>query len=293
MANSTKTNGRPGKINLLPAFLDALVTTPSIATAAKRVGIGESTIMRYLVRSRMGDPELQQIEWMGVSASFHQHATVNARALTAQLVQGAALDRALNGHYQDVMYQGQRMTERVVKDEYKDIPPDELWQIGEDWETKCYETRPTLQHMKPSDALVLRVMEAFDKRYKPSQTIDVVYGGTLRLERPGEQTAKVIEQKPVFEDAPESEQRGGYLALPRPAKDAAELDQWSKEGQFAPSPVAFVDADGKRTVLQAETVSPPIAPTPSAPAKQSAPRVSRDPFMNADGTPKPGGFRVR
>ncbi len=290
----SKKNGRPDKLNLLPAFLDALVTTPSIATAAKRVGIGESTIMRYLVRSRMGDPDLQQIEWMGVAASFHQHATVNARALTAQLVQGAALDRALNGHMADVFYQGVRQTERVLKAQYQGKSEDDLWiEVGENWDSECYEVRPTLQHMKPSDALVLRVMEAFDKRYKPSQTIDVVYGGTLRLQRPGEQTAKTIEQKPVFEDAPESEQRGGYLALPRPAKDAAELDQWNKEGQFKPSPVAFVDADGKRTVLVAETVSPPIAPTTSAPAKQSAPPISRDPFMERDGTPKPGGFRVR
>ena len=290
----TKKNGRPDKLNLLPAFLDALITTPSIATAAQRVGIGASTIMRYLVRSRMGDPELQEVEWMGVTASFHQHATVNARALTAQLVQGAALDRALNGHMADVFYQGVRQTERVLKPEYQGKSDDELALIvGPDWEKECYEVRPTMQHMKPSDALVLRVMEAFDKRYKPSQTIDVVYGGTLRLERPGEQTVKVIEHKPVFEDAVETEQRGGHLALARPAKDAAELDQWNKEGQFKPSPVAFVDADGKRTVLEAATVSAPLALTSSTPAKRSGPPISRDPFMNADGTPKPGGFRVR
>jgi hypothetical protein len=28
MTNSAKKNGRPDKLNLLPAFLDALVTTP-------------------------------------------------------------------------------------------------------------------------------------------------------------------------------------------------------------------------------------------------------------------------
>jgi hypothetical protein len=44
------------------------------------------------------------------------------------------------------------------------------------------------------------------------------------------------------------EQRGGHLALGRPAKDSAEMDKWNAAGEFNPQPVAFVDAEGNRTV---------------------------------------------
>ena len=60
--NKKNAGGRPEKLERIPAFLAALVEHPTIATAAKTAGIGPSTILRYLVRSRMGDPELQAIE---------------------------------------------------------------------------------------------------------------------------------------------------------------------------------------------------------------------------------------
>ena len=240
----------------------------------------------------MGDPELQAIEFCGVEAPFHIHATINCRALTAQLIQGAALDRALNGHYANVFYQGVRQKERVLKPEFEGKDEQAIaFELGADNIDEAYELRPTLQHMKPSDALVLKMLEAFDKKYRPHQTVEVTFGGRLQLERPGEE-AKVIEHQPaVFEDAIESEQRGGHLALARPARDSAELDRWAAEGQFAPAPVAFVDADGKRTVLQATPVSPTTPAAHAAPAPRARP-ASRDPYMEADGRPKPGGFRV-
>ncbi len=62
-----------------------------------------------------------------------------------------------------------------------------------------------------------------------------------------------IDQKPIFNDDIETERRGGHLALGRPAKDSVELDKWNAAGEFKAQPVAFVDADGRRT----ERVSAP------------------------------------
>ena len=110
-----------------------------------------------------------------------------------------------------------------------------------------YERKPVKQWLKPSDQLVIRMLEAWNKRYRPHQQVDVTYGGVLRLERDGERAAKTIDQKPIFDEDVETEQRGGHLALGRPAKDSAELDKWNAAGEFKPQPVTFVDAEGKRT----------------------------------------------
>ena len=105
MSTAKKNTGRPDKLHLLPAFLDALVTTPTISVAAQRVGLSASSVMRYLVRSRLGDPALQEIEWMTVRAPFHQHVTMNARALPLSLCRVPRRSRAQRS-YQGVFYQG-------------------------------------------------------------------------------------------------------------------------------------------------------------------------------------------
>ena len=56
------------------------------------------------------------------------------------------------------------------------------FELGADNIDEAYELRPTLQHMKPSDALVLKMLEAFDKKYRPHQTVEVTFGGRLQLE---------------------------------------------------------------------------------------------------------------
>ncbi len=51
----------------IPALLDNLMTC-SVAEAARRVGITPQTVWNYLVRSKMGDAKLQEIEFCGVVA---------------------------------------------------------------------------------------------------------------------------------------------------------------------------------------------------------------------------------
>ncbi len=150
---------RPEKLDRIVPLLDAMVTTPEISVAARRVGLGVATVFRYLVRSRMGDPALQEIEWMGVAAPFHIHVTQNARALTAQAIQSSAMDRALNGVWVDVFYQGQRQYERVLKREYEGFTNAELDEFGHNVDD-CYEMRPVKQWLKPSDALTIKMMES-------------------------------------------------------------------------------------------------------------------------------------
>ena len=146
------------------------------------------------------------------------------------------------------------MFERVLKEEYAHIKEDELWiEVGPDWEKVCYETKPTKQWLKPSDALVIKMLESWNrKRYGAHQTVDVNYGGVLRLEK--DQTPKpVIEQAAqVFEDEEaESEQRGGgHLALAAPAKSSEDFEERAASGEFDQAPVTFRDADGKPAALR-------------------------------------------
>jgi hypothetical protein len=208
-----------------------------------------------LISAPLGKPELQEIEFCGVVAAFHIHYSQNIPALTAMQIQQSAFERARDGTLVDVFFQGQRMFERVLKTEYKGKSDDDLrFEIGEDFERECYVTIPTKQWLKPSDALVVKMLESWHrKRYGAHQTVDVNYGGVLRLERPEEQT-KIIENKPeVFEEDIEDAAEGGHhLALARPVKDSAELDKWAAAGEFDPAPVTFVNAKGERTELRAD-----------------------------------------
>jgi hypothetical protein len=198
--------------------------------------------------------EFFRIATMGVHAPFHEHCQ-NAKTLMAQQIEQSAIERARDGCMVDVFFQGVRQYEKKLKPEFEGKNEDELWiEVGPEWEKVCYEMVPTKQWLKPSDALVLKMVEAWNrKRYGNHQSIDVTYGGVLRLERPDEKV-KVIEHRPeVFEDATESEADGGHhLALARPATDSAEMDKWAGAGEFAPAPVTFVNAKGERTELRAD-----------------------------------------
>ena len=227
-------------------LLDAAVLHPSISGSkgcAARVGISPKSVFRWLIQSRMGHPKFQEIEWHDTVAPFHIHFERHARALTSVEIQQSALDMAVNGTDEQVFFQGQRMHERRL------LPgltaADVKW-MGDD----AYELVPTLNHRHPPVALVTKMLEGWDKRYQPHQSISVEYGGTLRLERGKKKAAQT---KQVFEPAePEANHRGGYLALPKPPTPE-ELSQRETAGDFAPSAVKFVDASGVETVLSAPT----------------------------------------
>ena len=302
--------GRPEKLDLIPAFLDASVTTPTISVAARRVGLSPDSVYRYLVRSRLGDEKLQNILWHNVEAPFHVHLQQNVPALIALSIRQSAMDRALNGCEVPVFYQGVRMTERVKRPGFADCDDDDIELIlGKEHIDEAYEVQPTMQHLKPSDALTLRMLEAYDKRFRSHQEISVSYGGVLRLERPEEQTNKTIEHKKVFEeDADDTEQKGAHLALARPAKSSEEMNKWEAAGEFNSQPVRFVNAKGETTVLQSEpktgvnlannpraymadTLQKPGRPVPSDPGKPR-PVQPLDSAGLGRGRPPDGGFKV-
>jgi len=229
----------------------------SMAEAARRVGISPSLPFKWVVQSKLGHPELQAIEFCGVIAPFHVHYGQNVPALAAQQVQQTALERARDGVLTDVFFQGVRMFERTLKPEYEGKSDDDLrFEVGADFERECYETKPTKQWLKPSDNLVIKMLEAWNrKRYGSHQTIDVNYGGVLRLEKDNPDKPKasqVIEQAAVFEEIEDEAEgaKGAHLALAPPAKSSADFEARAAAGEFDQAPVAFLDANGQATSLR-------------------------------------------
>ena len=131
---------------------------------------------------------------------------------------------------------------------------EDLWlEAGPEWETVCYERVPTKQWLKPSDALVIKMLESWKrKRYGAHQQIDVNYGGVLRLEKDAPAKPVIEQAAQVFEDEPEEnpEQRGGHLALAAPAKSSEDFEKRAASGEFNQAEVRFRDADGKPAALR-------------------------------------------
>ena len=237
----------------IPELLDNLLSA-SMAESARRVGISPSLPWKWLVQSRLGHPELQAIEFCGVEAPFHVHYSQNIPALTAHQIQQTALERARDGCLVDVFFQGVRQYERVLKPEYEGMNEEDLWlEVGPEWETVCYERRPTKQWLKPSDALVIKMLESWNrKRYGAHQQIDVNYGGVLRLEKDAPAKPVIEQAAQVFEEEPDEnlEQRGGHLALAAPAKSSEDFEERAASGEFDQASVTFRDADGKPAALR-------------------------------------------
>jgi hypothetical protein len=301
----------------LTEILDCLVTSPSVAETARRCSMTPQTIWSYLLRSRRGDPLFQEVTWHNITCPWHQHFE-NSKVLAAAAIEQAALDRAANGCLVPSFYMGAPVwqeSESYARIGFKN--DDEARALGfnpevDRWE---WETGPegkprrkqVMTWLKPDSQLVVKMLESWHKRYRPHQQLDVNYGGVLRLERADERSPKTIEEKPLFDQQGDVEQRGGHLALGRPAKDSAEMDKWDAAGEFKPAPVTFVDAEGNR--IERVAAPDPLLSQPQASASigragnkpekpvNSSTLETRD--LPADGAgplrsrPLPGGYRVR
>lgn len=235
-------------------FLDHSLTCSTVEAAA-RIGVHRNTPWNWLVQSRLGHPDLQEIEFCSVIAPYHVQLD-NVKHLAVAAIEQNAVERALHGCYVDVFFQGRRQFETVLKPEHEGKDEDTLaLEYGPDYKRECYETIPAKQWLKPSDALVVKILESWKrKRYGSHQTIDVNYGGVLRLEKDPAPTQPVIDvtATEVFEDEPPdvAEQHGGHLALAAPAKTSEEFEQRAAAGEFDQAPVAFKDANGQPTTLR-------------------------------------------
>jgi hypothetical protein len=235
-------------------YLDNLLTCGHNEACA-RVGIHRNTPYNWLVQSRLGHPDLQDVTFCGVVAPYHIQ-TDNAKHLAVAAIEQNAVERALHGCMVDVFFQGQRQYETVLKPEYAGKSDDDLAiEIGPDYKRECYHTIPAQQWLKPSDQLVVKILESWKrKRYGHHQVIDVNYGGVLRLEKDVASTQPVIDVQAteVFEDEPTdaTEQHGGHLALAAPAKSSEEFEARAAAGEFDQAPVTFRNAEGKPTALR-------------------------------------------
>jgi hypothetical protein len=326
----------------IPKLLDALLITPSIAAACRAVGITQACFYGWLIRSKAGDAPLQAIEWMGVTTDFGTHYQ-NSKVLAAQAIEAGVLDQAMRGTWRETRFQGQVVYE--LSDSYAAIGfksdaeaealgfvPERdkyVWEKGSDGRQR---RKRVMEWSKSSDAMSTLVLQSWARRrYGQHATVDIQHGGVLRLERADERTAtKVVEAPITFDDDDaQVEQRGGHLALGRPAKDSAELDAWAAAGEFQAAPVGFVDAAGNRveriaapdpllpqetdTSLQRDLKARVAArgatpPQPAPPTMVSqpdpdfdlddqapprpAPPQPRDEWRDGDGRVAPGGMRV-
>jgi hypothetical protein len=93
------------KRDLIPKFLDMLVTEPSFSIAGKSLGIRERTAFGWMTRSRRGDEAFQQIEFAGEVLPFHDQVR-RAQAMNAALFEQGARSMAMQGFEETVTFQG-------------------------------------------------------------------------------------------------------------------------------------------------------------------------------------------
>jgi hypothetical protein len=243
----------------IPELLDHLIVC-SVAEAARRVGMNERTVWRYLVNSKLGHESLQQIDWCGVVAPFHVQVE-NARQLAVEQITQSAIERARDGVLVDVFFQGQRQYEKVKKPQFQTWTDAEIENLG--FAEDAYEMIPTKQWLKPSDALVLAMLQAYRrKRFGQHSTVEHAFSGTLRIDKPD--AAKTVEHN-VFEEQIDEAEQPKQLALASPLTPEG-VDAAAAAGAYDPRPVVFVAEDGTRTEL--------IAPDPLAPRETDSPLQS-------------------
>jgi hypothetical protein len=271
------------KYSLIPELLDALVETPDIATAARKVGLSERQVHRWTVQSRGGKAELQEIMFCGVVAPFHAHRE-NARRLSVDALEAAFLDRCRNGFLVGSFYKGEpvwKTDETIIRELGPDPDPELCMMLFGQRDALLRVDglrQQVMQHMKPSEQAVQAALQHW-RNYAQHIKTDVSVGGVLRVD--SAQPTKLIEQKSAeaFEDntaSVEAEREGNFLAVHREAKDQDEMIAWQREGVFAPAEIEFIAEDGKVTNVKqdvtppaAAMAAPPIEPNTSDPVEMT------------------------
>jgi hypothetical protein len=229
------------------------LTNKSVAAAARECGLDRSTPYKWLVASRLGKDELQRVEFAGVIAPFHQHwensLSLMARQLEHDMIRNLTSAASNNGFVEVPVFKDGQQTYKQISQ--RDYEFERDLEMRSDGDYTLYDKNgqrvPEMQLVKFADAqTMLRTLEAFSKRWRATQQIDVAYSGIVRL---GAET-KTVEAQPFVDDAEESAKP--KLALPLPGSDAT------------PQPTVIVDKDGTR-----HEVPPPRDPLLEEHAKQA------------------------
>jgi hypothetical protein len=254
MANRNPNPKRNSKLHRIPKLLENLILIPSISGACKATKISTVTFFNWGVRSRNGDPALQDVEFLGVRGPFHIMVQ-NAATLSAQMIEAEARERAHVGSSVQVVFQGQ--PQFLLRDPKVIAGMKELgvFEEGDEWERDALGERvPVMQHIAAPASLVEKMLSAhFPKRYGQHATLDVLHGGVLRLE-PAAPVAPVAQiEDMTFEDVDDKPERsGGYLAVAPPATDSADFEARAAAGEFDAEPVLFTQNDGQTVTRMAE-----------------------------------------
>lgn len=247
-------------------MLDHLITC-SASEMCRRLHIAPKTFWNYLVQSKLGKEQLQNITWCNVAAPFHIHVQQNLPALQAAQVRQSVLEKARDGVWTDSFFQGHKQYQQISKRQHDD---EVLFGLRAEGDFDLYDDDgnrvPERVWLKPDAATSLAILSAYDKRFRSHSTVEHQLGGVLRLAREptggahgNAPATKVVDvqsahlgaqsQGMLDDEDQTTASQPAHLALAAPAKDAAEMDELIKANAFEPTAVDFVDASGKRTTL--------------------------------------------
>jgi len=239
------------KAHLIPKLLDNLVMYVQIKKSCQATGITYQAFWQWMIASRNGDPQFQNITWSGVTAPLHV-LVEGAATITAQMIEAEARARALQGSYVQSYFQGEPVYHKRDPKEIADLKELGIWDGDEFARDKNGERIPVMMHIVPPASLVEKMLSAhFPKRYGQHATLDVKHGGVLRIDKNA--TAQQSKELPSFDDDEETtERKGGFLAVPPPALSSDEFEQRAAEGEFDAQPVEFKQNDGSTVTRMAE-----------------------------------------
>lgn len=242
---------------------DGIAMNRSIVAAAKAAGVSVASVFAWLKSSKEGDPRYI-FSWQDRDAPFHEHCNT-ARQMGIALLQSVALNLATEGFKEASVFQGQ--LQYAIDPKLVGVPDDQLFMLYGVYDrykrNEQGEVQPLLIQRAPNTQLITKLLGDFmPKQHGEHSSVEVNYGGIVRLERKGEAAApKVIEHNSTEaflpqggDEAAEIEERPA-LAVGRSATSSAEFDDWAAQGEFAPPPVTYTKADGSRAVRM-ETPDP-------------------------------------
>jgi hypothetical protein len=292
----------------LVKILDMLPSRPSWVKVMKAIGATERLAFNWGARSTKAEREDDRaspffLEWNGTWDWWHRHAA-RARTQNITLYESALRDECLNGRAVVVLGPDQKpiyreRAEYIGKsDEYvmfsegltneKDVPRARL-----ELDSRGRPVPLTKLEFPPAPVR-LRVLEQ-DRRYVESKNIDMNVSGEVMHSKPlarlpGESRPDVARLRELAAMSPEERRAAlGTSGVTLDAHGRRTIPQLA-----APSHADAPD-DASRGLRPAPQgyVAPPRKPEPERPSYARPPQRASDPDHYGDGTPPPGGFKVR
>jgi hypothetical protein len=167
----------------LIALCDALASNPTYASAARKIGVNERTVWRWLKASAAGAPEFV-FEYLDETLPLHLHVKTAIKQ-SVLAVEARARDIGLNGWAEPVFFQGRpqfKEREDIVAAGHAELSPDDLeFLYGQrdtfERDSKGNRIQLTVMHRPSANDLALVLKAHLPKLYGDHKTVDVNHGG--------------------------------------------------------------------------------------------------------------------